>query len=348
MNEFRRNLVVGIFVIIALVILGVMVILFEQAPKFLAKGYTFNIYFPSAGPIQNEDPIYVNGLQVGQVKWIEPLPDLRKGVKVVAFINEGIRIPRDAEPLIKEQSIGFGKPDIRIEVGPENSKENLPTNGTGELHGTVAGGIAEVIPKPIMSKLENASVALTDLARALKPVADDLHILFRPLSTQTVDTTTGPNRPMANVATAVQRLDEALKSFNQVMADPNNQKNIAVMVKNFRTVSERGVTLTDNLVGLSEQLKKTVGNTDERINKISAGLIENTDKLSQIFDKLNGVAEKINTGDGTLGKLLNDPEFYDAMADTAKRLQLAVDDLRQLLLQWQEKGLKVQGGLLGK
>jgi uncharacterized phage infection (PIP) family protein YhgE len=192
------------------------------------------------------------------------------------------------------------------------------------------------------------SDALTDLARALKPVADDLHVLFRPLSTQAVDTATGPHRPMANISTAVQRLDEALKGFNAIIADPNNQQNIAVMVKNFKTVSERGITLSDNLINLSEQLKKTAGTTDDKINKIASGLIENTDKLSQLFDKLNGVAEKISTGQGTFAKMLNDPEFYDALTDTAKRLQLAADDLRQLLLQWQDKGLKIQGGLLGK
>jgi ABC-type transporter Mla subunit MlaD len=352
MNEFRRNLIVGVFFLVALVLLGIMTILFGQAPQFLASGYTISIFFPSAGPIQNDDPIYINGLQVGQVKWIEPLPDLRQGVKVVCFINQRkdqkIDIPIDAKPLIKEQSIGFGSPAIRIEVGPENSKEILPKDGTGVLHGSVAGGIAEVIPKSIMDKLENTSDALTDLARALKPVADDLHVLFRPLSTQAVDTATGPHRPMANISTAVQRLDEALKGFNAIIADPNNQQNIAVMVKNFKTVSERGITLSDNLINLSEQLKKTAGTTDDKINKIASGLIENTDKLSQLFDKLNGVAEKISTGQGTFAKMHNDPEFYDALTDTAKRLQLAADDLRQLLLQWQDKGLKIQGGLLGK
>ncbi len=342
MNEFRRNLMVGIFVLVGLGLLGFMIILFGQAPQYLSKGYEISIYFPSAGPIQNDDPIYVNGLQVGRVKWIEPLPDMRRGVKIVCFISEGIKIPIDAQPVIKEQSMGFGKPAIRIEIGPENSSETLPTNGKGELKGTVVGGVAEVIPKSIMTKLEDASVAITNLARALKPVADDLHVLFRPLSTQAVDTTTGPAaHPMANISTAVQRFDEALKSFNKIMADPENQRNIAVMVKNFRVMSER-------LVNVSDQLKKTIGSTDERINKVASGLIENTDKLSQLFDKLNVVADKINAGEGTLGKFLNDPEFYDALTITAKRLQIAVDDLRQLLQQWDEKGLKIQGGLLGK
>lgn len=343
MNESRRNIVVAIFVLGGLVILGIMILLFGARPQIFAdrNRYVITILFPSAGPIQGDHPVYVNGIGVGRVWYVEPLPDIREGVKVVCYINKGIRIPVSATPLIKEQSIGFGTPAIRIEVGPHDSGKMLPEDGTGVLHGQIAAGIAEVIPKEIISKIEDTAVAVTDLARALKPVAGDLHQLLKPLSTQAVDTATGPARPMANVSTAVQRLDEALKSFNDVLANPRNKRNITVMIENFRVVSENGIKLT-------QRLNELTASADAKINKLGAGLIDSTDKLSQLFDKLNEVAAKMNSGEGTAGKLFNDPELYDALTDTAKRLQLAVDDLRILIQQWQEKGLKIQGGLLGK
>ncbi|MFA5864348.1 MAG: MlaD family protein [Phycisphaerae bacterium] len=317
MNEFRRNVIVGIFVMGGLAAVGIMIILFGQAPKLWAKGYVVSMFFTSAGPVGNGDPVYINGRQIGEVKWVELRPDPREGVKIVCRINEEIRISDDATPLIKEQSMGFGKPAIQIEEGPENSPKTLPTDGTGILKGSVAGGIAEVIPKSIMTKLENASVALTNLATALTPVADDLHVLFKPQSLTEMKPSTGPAaRPLANISTAIQRFDMALKNFNDVVANPANKHNLTAMLNNF--------------------------------NKVSAGLIANTDKLSQLFDKLNQAAEKMSSGQGAAGKFLNNPELYDALTDTAKKLQLAADDLRTLLTQWQENGLKIQGGILGK
>jgi hypothetical protein len=323
MQEFRKNVIVGIFVLAAMLSLGAMILLLGKAPQWLSSMYTINIYFPSAGPVQNGDSVIMNGVRVGQVKLIRALPDVRKGVQVEAEIYSEYRIPKDVKPLIKEQSVGFGKSAIRIDVGSENSDQMLPTDGKGVLHGTVAGGIAELVPQATLQKLEDAGVALTNLATALKPVADDLHELLKPTSVAALDSTTAPKHPLANLSTAIQRLDTSLKGFNKIMADPNNQENIAVMVKNFRLVSENGVVL-------------------------SKGLVTSTDKMSLLLDKLNVMGEKMNNGQGAAAKFLNDPELYEALTLTAKRLEMAIQDLQTLVRQWQEKGLKIEGGVLGK
>jgi phospholipid/cholesterol/gamma-HCH transport system substrate-binding protein len=341
MKEFGRNIVVGIFVLVALAALGGMILLFGEAPQTLSSTYRVDMLFPSGGPIKNGDSVLVNGVQVGQVDYIAPMDDIRKGVRIVTLILTRYRIPIDAEPIIKEQSVGLGKAAITISVDERNSSEMLPTDGTGELQGTVLGGIAELVPRETLKKLEDTSVALTQLAKDLKPVAGDLHELLKPLSTQEVDTTTGPSKPMANLATAVQRLDTTLKSFNDVMADPNNQKNITVMLENFRKVSEEGVAL-------AKELRELTGTTDTRIEKVTTGLVESTDKLSFLLDSLQEASNKISNGQGSAGRFLNDPELYEALTFSAKRLGLAFDDLHQLLQQWREKGLKVQGSLLGK
>ncbi len=323
MQEFRKNVIVGVFVLAAVGCLGVMILLLGKAPQWLSSMYQISIYFPSAGPVQNGDAVLVNGVRVGQVKYIAALPDIRKGVRIVADIYSQYRIPKDAEPLIKEQSVGFGKAAIRIDVDTKKSDTMVPTDGTGALHGTVAGGIAELVPQATMQKLEDAGVALTNLATALKPVADDLHELLKPTSVAALDSTTAPKHPLANLSTAVQRLDTTLKSFNKIMADPKNQENIEVMVRNFRQVSENGVVLTKSLVA-------------------------STDKMSQFLDKLNAVGEKMNTGQGTAAKFLNDPELYEALALTATRLTKTIEDLQTLIRQWQDKGLKIEGGVFGK
>jgi phospholipid/cholesterol/gamma-HCH transport system substrate-binding protein len=342
MMEFKKNIVVGVFVLIALGALGGMIILFGEAPHALSSSYHVSMYFPSAGPIQNGDSVLVNGVQVGQVDYIAPMEDIRKGVRIVTSILSRYRLPIDAEPIIKSQSVGLSKVAILITVTEKNSNKLLPINGTGELKGTVLEGISELVPKATLTKLEDAGSAITELARSLKPVAGDLHELMKPLSTQAVDApTTGPAQPMANLSTAIQRLDSTLKNFNTILADPNNQQNITAMIKNFRTVSEQGVSL-------AKELRQLTGHTDARIEKLTSSIVQSTDKLNFLLDSLHEASNKIANGQGSAGRFLNDPELYEALTFSAKRLTLAIDDLHQLLQQWQEKGLKVQGGLLSK
>jgi len=342
MMEFRKNIVVGIFVLIALAALGGMIMLFGEKPRALVSSYHVSMYFPSAGPIQNGDSVLVNGVQVGQVDYIAPMDDMRKGVRIVTSILSRYHLPIDAEPVIKGQSVGLGKVAIQITVTENNSSELVPTDGTGELKGVVLEGISELVPKATLKQLEDAGAAITDLARSLKPVANDLHALLKPLSTQAVDApATGPAEPMANLSTAIQRLDTTLKNFNNIIADPQNQQNITAMIKNFRNVSEQGVAL-------AKELRQLTGHTDASIEKLTANLVQGTDKLNFLLDSLNEASNKIANGQGSAARFLNDPELYEALTFSAKRLTLAIDDLHQLLQQWREKGLKVQGGLLGK
>jgi ABC-type transporter Mla subunit MlaD len=348
MNEFRKNIVVGAVVLTALIALGAMIILFGEAPQSLSASYRVDMYFSTAASIQNDDPVYVNGVQVGQVDHTAAMDDIRQGVRIVCLIQTRYHIPIDALPVIREQGVGFGKSSIRIDVNEQNSSTMLPTNGSGKLHGSVGGGMTEIIPKQTIKTIEDAGAALADLARGLRPVADDLHALLKPTTTQEVDAstqpnglTTGPAHPLANLSTAVQRLDQTLKGLNQIVADPNNQNNIRVTLENFRTVSR-------DAASLAKELREVTGRTDQRLEKISAGLIENTDKLSFLLDSLKTASDKLSSGQGSAGKFLTDPELYDALTFSAQKLALAINDLHELLQQWREKGLKVQGGLLGK
>ncbi len=347
-NEYKQNLIVGLFVLIGLIVLGVLIILFGEAPYAFTPSYKVTMIFPSAGPVNESDPVLMNGIQIGFVKSIEPMDDIRKGVKAICMINTKYRIPIDAEPLIKEQTIALGKPAIRINVGPENSKETLPTDGNAVLYGYVAGGIEELIPKETMKQLEEAGSALIELAQSLKPVVKDLHTLFKPLPVQRVDTATGPARPLANISTVVQRFDQALKNLNEVLGTHKTKQDLRLIVENFRVVSEKGIVLADRLNTLADRLNTLTERADDNLLRVSRAIMENADKLGKLLSELNKLAYKLNEGEGSAGRFLNDPKLYEALTVTVRKLQLALDELHKLIIQWKVKGVKFEGGLLGK
>jgi ABC-type transporter Mla subunit MlaD len=357
-REMKINLTVGVFVIMGLVALGIMIVMFGEAPKTFTPTYRVTIDFPKTGPVRAGDPVYMNGLEIGVISQIRPQGDVRRGVQVICRIEDKYAIPVDAQPLIRGQTLALGKPSIVIEVGPDNAEEILPTDDTAELHGVVADGIAELIPKETMRDLEAAGKSLTALSDKLQPVAEDLHYLlqrtpvdeFDAASTQpttTADGSTLPTtRPLANLSTAVQRFDSALKHFNDIMGDPQNKDNLAVMLENFRKVSERGLTLSDELVKTSDKLNTLIDHTDSRIDGLSRSLMNNSDQLSVLLTELNKTARSLNSTEGTAGKFVNDPRLYDSLVLTTDRLESTLKDLRELIIDIRDKGLKTN--LFGK
>ena len=66
------------------------------------------------------------------------------------------------------------------------------------------------------------------------------------------------------------------------------------------------------------------------------------DDLTKILDEVHSVVAAINRGEGTIGRLVYDSKFYDALLDLLDRIKLTIDDYRQMATSIEEKGLKVR------
>ena len=66
------------------------------------------------------------------------------------------------------------------------------------------------------------------------------------------------------------------------------------------------------------------------------------DDLSKSIEQANKLLAAANSGKGTVGKLVYDPALYENLDDSAKRLQLMIDEARLLIEKWKKEGLPIQ------
>jgi len=57
---------------------------------------------------------------------------------------------------------------------------------------------------------------------------------------------------------------------------------------------------------------------------------------------LNVAMNRVNSGEGTVARLLNDPELYRNLSDAAERLSLTLKDLQLLVRKVKDEGLDVK------
>ena len=71
-------------------------------------------------------------------------------------------------------------------------------------------------------------------------------------------------------------------------------------------------------------------NQDRLLKTVSEMLEENRQGLQQTVKNLGGITDKLNNGQGTLGRLLNDPKLYDEVAATLGSIRESFGDIRKV------------------
>jgi len=65
-------------------------------------------------------------------------------------------------------------------------------------------------------------------------------------------------------------------------------------------------------------------------------------RFTSIADQIEGILTQVNSGEGTVGRLLRDPKLYDDAAEAAQRLSLTLRDLQALVRRVKEEGLELK------
>jgi phospholipid/cholesterol/gamma-HCH transport system substrate-binding protein len=87
-----------------------------------------------------------------------------------------------------------------------------------------------------------------------------------------------------------------------------------------------------NLNAASTEVKDSIGENREKINKIVSIVSEEISRLEEVIDGLSEVSEKVREGEGTLGKLVNDPTLYEDA-------QKAVNQVEETFKQQEEQAI---------
>ncbi len=319
MTERKRNLVVGITTLAGILGLVALVLIFGYMPRFMKSGYLVQIDLPRAAGLHSTSTISLSGIPIGEVERVE----LREpaGVRVFARIRDDVRVPATAVPRVTQPLIG-GSSSIEFlfnDTGEDVAY--LPRDGA-----TVEGEIPSLTMSVdrVVGNLERVSQNFEALSAEWTRVGTNINALVELRSPDAVDN----GEAAGNLATVLQRTDRRLAELEAVLAgidrytgDESLHADIAATAASARSVSEKASASLDTI--------------QERYVALA-------DRLALAIDSIRGVATAAQEGDGTLGRLLQDPRLYNNLNDAAERLQATLDETRLLIQKWKAEGLPVQ------
>ena len=331
-----REARVGIFVLLGLIVLTFFTFRVSKWGLIAEKGYRLTVDFDTASGLEPKSDVKMAGVPIGKVEEIQLVGNR---ARLILRINKGIRIPIDSIGSIQTQGL-LGEKYVEILPG-KDVQRNLP-----------AGGQVANILNP---------TNLDEMVRKLSAIGDDVKKFTESLSS-TFGTDEGKKAlrdilrdlrdTTASLRTVVQgneqRFGRILANIDRLSADlsdisSTNKQDIHATIANLRvftdTLKSETPALVRKLEEMSDRVSNIAGDNRENLKESIANLKAASARLDNTLDAAGKVMSKIDRGEGSLGKLVNDNTAHASLTDAldgVSRYVRKYDALHMTLVPWVE------------
>ncbi|MEN8797598.1 MAG: MlaD family protein [Flavobacteriaceae bacterium] len=288
--KLSRELKTGIIVIggILLFILGFSFL--KSTPLFDSSKEFYAVY-KHVGGLQNGTQVSINGLSVGKVNDIR-FKDGSGSLLVTFSVDSSFEFSKNSLAELYDTGIIGGK---GIQIVPVFDGAAVAQSGD-TLKANVRPGLTELVQQkltPLQFKIEGAVSNADSLLMNFNDVFDE------PTKQNLRESVAGLNKVVANFEQSTEMIKVLLESKKYAL--DSSITNISTITNNFAKISD---SLSQADIG------GTIRNLDASVKNLNAILL------------------KMNEGDGSLGKLMNDKELYENLAKASGELELLLQDFR--------------------
>lgn len=351
MNETKLAYRVGIVVICAAVILAILILLFGDGWQ---SQYTLFVESPTAPNVTVNTPVRKNGIRIGRVAEVQNrdrtvLLTLKIDSKQSLYSSELCRIGTAS-------FLG----DAVLEFAPGNDVERgeLLTDRTSVIPANVVVERNPVELVDVMLNLETqVSETLTSIQEAGDNIASAGEKADKLIGTfqEAVDDENSDLKAFLNstqelttkAETAIDNFNEFMINVNEFAADPELRRGINdAIAKLPELLDEVNTTVVDTRETINS-FKKVSASADENLANLAPltealgaqgpELIKNLNnslaKVDSLVNDIGTFADGLGNSDGTVSKLLNDPELYNNLNATIRNAREISERLRPLIIQ---------------
>jgi phospholipid/cholesterol/gamma-HCH transport system substrate-binding protein len=310
-TQSRRNMIVGIFVIVGMCALVWLIFKFGDLPLVVTKVGSFEVYvqFPTAPGVQRDTPVRFCGYQIGRVAKVMA-PEIRKDMEsgleyyqtvVILSIDKSyVNIPSNID--VKLMTRGLGSSYIELKQYPGRSLEPQDPNRPETIYlvdkiwlqGST-GITSEFFPEESQEKLDE----LVEGFKSLISNADDI---------------IGNRKNKENLQHILANLREVSEGAKQTVEEFRTFA--AAGTSTLKNADEKVEKIVGSMIDTSEEFRKfaatgtsTLTSADTKIDELVVAMVDTSEEIGKAAAQLRLIMEKINNGQGSAARIINDGRF---------------------------------------
>ena len=297
-NETKIGALTSIAIV--LLILGFN---FLKGNSFGGKTIHYYAVFNNIQGLANSNPVVINGKQVGTIASTNGGRDMRR-IIVTMNISQPLDIPDNSLAVINPSLLSTTALEIKL-----GSTSTFYKDGDTIATGASSGMFDEAFTKvdPVLSQVKITLGSLDSLLSAFNSV-------FNESTKDNIRTTMGNlNKITASLAVSAVSIQTMLNAESGSVAKTMDNVN----------------TITGTLAKNKDKMEETITNLDKTTENFSKLDLQKTlTTVDSTLSELKEAVTKINSEDGSLGKLINNTSLYNNLNATSNKINLLLDDIR--------------------
>lgn len=286
----NKYLQIGLMVIVSLATF-IWGFNFLKGRNILNPSNEYYLAYPEITGLMESDPVLIRGLKIGQVSSIHFDPNKPENILIRIILEKDINIPTDSKIILGSISM-LGSKGIRLEIGEST------------LYYTTGDTIVGTTEIDLLNKFNDE----------IGPIKTKSELIL-----SRIDTITGSVNSMlsAQAIADIHQTIHYLKLTTQEIASSR-----AAISETMESINLMVATLAEERETIASILQNIDSITNPALYSKMMASIEGT------MNDLNQLTTTLNSEDGSLQKLMTDPELYDNLTATSHNADLLLQDMR--------------------
>ena len=287
--KFTKEIRTGI-----LVITGLLMTIFSfnylKGINLFDKTRNFNVIYDNVEGLIPSNPVTINGYKVGKVQKISFLEDGSNKLVIKLALDNKIEFSKSSYAELYETGLIGGK---AIAIIPNYDDNQIAVDGDF-LNGKIKPGLTELVNQRLFQLQEKLESAITNA-------------------------------------------DKVFVNVNDVFNDENKLA-ISDNLTNLKSLSQSLIKTSDDLNKIinGEILNKSLENiesTTAKLSKISSSISDSDiesilNNVNETVNSFNLLINKINNGNGSISKLLEDDSIFKNLDKATSELEVLINDIK--------------------
>ena len=260
--------------------------------NLLEKSRHFIVVYDNVEGLVASNPVTINGFKIGNVQKINLSADGSNKLEIKLIIDNEVEFSKSSKAELYETGLIGGK---AIAIIPNYQDGSIAESGD-YLQGTIKPGLTELVNQkltPLQDKLESA----------------------------------------------IQNADKVVLNINELLSD-DTKTSLQQSILNFKNISESLNETTNNVNSIIlnnsnaiENSLKNIESSSKNINEITksvsdANVSDLISKLNYTVSNFNLTLNKINNGNGSVSKLLENDAIFNNLEKATSELEALINDIK--------------------